>query len=280
MLILLVDFMKIFLLTGLIFAVSNLVITRLLMPKIFWLIALFVQLSFLLMLHGIEFISFVVLLLYVGAISVLFLFVVMILNPDAKRNLSSNNGAGTTGAESNNNSEPFWVSAYYRLTIGATVVFFALLVADAYVLEFTASLSGLWTEFTSFAVEHKLEAFEDMYAGSIFQFSEYLETFHNPWYTKEEWRRACQTEIAWLQLMESKYFVLSSSVPVPGVVPTSDLWVIAESFYTQDFVLFWLVGLILLISMVGAIVLTLQKSRGIKRQKGTNQSKRYHALGR
>ena len=83
----LVSFLKVFLIGGLIFAVWNLVFTRLLMPKIFWLILLFVELSFLLLLHGVEFISFVLLLLYVGAVSVLFLFVVMILNPDSKQNL-------------------------------------------------------------------------------------------------------------------------------------------------------------------------------------------------
>ena len=39
-------------------------------------------LAFWLFLNGLEFLSLVILLLYIGAISVLFLFVVMIINPD------------------------------------------------------------------------------------------------------------------------------------------------------------------------------------------------------
>lgn len=55
---------------------------RFLLEKIFSLILVFAYLSFALMLAGLELLSLVILLLYVGAIAVLFLFVVMILNPD------------------------------------------------------------------------------------------------------------------------------------------------------------------------------------------------------
>jgi NADH:ubiquinone oxidoreductase subunit 6 (subunit J) len=52
------------------------------MEKIFSLISVFVCISFFLMLHGFEFLPLVILLLYVGSIAVLFLFVVIIINPD------------------------------------------------------------------------------------------------------------------------------------------------------------------------------------------------------
>lgn len=54
----------------------------LLLEKIFSLILVFFLLSFWMLLNGLEFLPLVILLLYVGAIAVLFLFVVMILNPD------------------------------------------------------------------------------------------------------------------------------------------------------------------------------------------------------
>lgn len=55
---------------------------RLLIEKIFSLIAVFILLSFSLLVLGLEFLPLIILLVYVGAIAVLFLFVVMILNPD------------------------------------------------------------------------------------------------------------------------------------------------------------------------------------------------------
>lgn len=243
MLIFFVEFLKLVLLAGLLLSVWNLSITRLLMPKIFWLIALFVQLSFLLMLHGIEFISFVVLLLYVGAISVLFLFVVMILNPDAKRGLNSNNGSSSSAA-----NLPTWMTAYYPLTPSLIALFVSLLVAEAYSLEFYSYTQGFWAELEPFLTKYDLLVKDGANAAAV--------------------------------SLEPTVASGFGTVNVSGLAPHSDLWFIAESFYTQDFVLFWLVGLILLVSMVGSILLTLQKSRGIKRQKGTNQSKRYHRFGR
>jgi NADH:ubiquinone oxidoreductase subunit 6 (subunit J) len=55
---------------------------HLLMEKVFSLILVFCLLAFWLLLNGLEFLPLIILLLYVGAIAVLFLFVVMIVNPD------------------------------------------------------------------------------------------------------------------------------------------------------------------------------------------------------
>ena len=60
----------------------DVVTRRFLMEKVFSLILVFFLLSFVLLLNGLEFLPLVILLLYIGAIAVLFLFVVMILNPD------------------------------------------------------------------------------------------------------------------------------------------------------------------------------------------------------
>ena len=53
-----------------------------LMEKVFSLILVFFLLAFWLFLNGLEFLPLIILLLYVGAIAILFLFLVMILNPD------------------------------------------------------------------------------------------------------------------------------------------------------------------------------------------------------
>lgn len=70
------------LLFSMLYAVYGVFTCRLLMEKIFNLIAVFVSVAFWLILYGFEFLPLVILLLYVGAISVLFLFVVIIINPD------------------------------------------------------------------------------------------------------------------------------------------------------------------------------------------------------
>ena len=274
MLILLVDFLKLVLLGGLLVAIWNLSLTRLLMPKIFWLIALFVQLAFLLLLHGIEFVSFVLLLLYVGAISVLFLFVVMILNPDAK----------PLPAAAVTSSTPTWLTKYYTMTPSLVAFFLSLLVAEAFALEFFSYLQGLWAHLWPFLIETQLLSATPAVAGmpkTVPHFTVlYDYGFCHQIVGPEDYVAFLKDYVMPTVTLPVEVSAGWGSVSVSGLAPTSDLWFIAESFYTQDFVLFWLVGLILLVSMVGAILLTLQKSRGIKRQKGTTQSKRYHSYER
>ena len=62
--------------------IMDIIFLPLLIQKIFSLILVFFLLSFCLLLNGLEFLSLVILLLYIGAIAILFLFVVIILNPD------------------------------------------------------------------------------------------------------------------------------------------------------------------------------------------------------
>jgi len=79
---LLVDTITLFVYVALAILIWEVLTRRFLIEKLFNLILVFVYLAYALLLAGLEFLSFVILLLYVGAIAVLFLFVVMILNPD------------------------------------------------------------------------------------------------------------------------------------------------------------------------------------------------------
>jgi NADH:ubiquinone oxidoreductase subunit 6 (subunit J) len=372
---LLVNFFKLFLVVGLLLTVWNLIFTRLLMPKIFWLILLFVELAFLLLLHGIEFLSFVLLLLYVGAVSVLFLFVVMILNPDSKQNLEK------LAAATKNTGELTFMN--YSFSIIIIVFMFSLLCAEAYTFEFYNYLTGVWVQawpfllkdgvlhssgllspslsfatYESFisdldttvdfmrwvnysmtispACDVELEELKEAliaidleqavlpgYALNFYTSSEHLfdwdvAEFREAWYNTQDLYAAgdinavdytktyfslttlanlhafylCDTlhqpvlpapyTLEQHTLLDANIISIGAggfgSVPFASVSANSDLWAIAESFYTQEFVSLWIVGLILLSSMIGTILLTLQKSRGIKHQKITNQSKRYHAF--
>jgi len=80
--ILIIKLTLLFLYSFIAIAIWNVTIRPLLIEKVFSLILVFFLLSFWLLLNGLEFLPLVILLLYIGAISVLFLFVVIILNPD------------------------------------------------------------------------------------------------------------------------------------------------------------------------------------------------------
>lgn len=70
------------LLIGLFFAILSLLHHYYLIEKLFNLIAIFILVAFWLLLNGFEFLPLIMLIIYVGSIAVLFLFVVMIINPD------------------------------------------------------------------------------------------------------------------------------------------------------------------------------------------------------
>jgi NADH:ubiquinone oxidoreductase subunit 6 (subunit J) len=70
------------LLLGVLWTLIALLMEEFLLQKLFNLILLFVFIAFWLLFRGFEFLPFIMLIIYVGSIAVLFLFVVMIINPD------------------------------------------------------------------------------------------------------------------------------------------------------------------------------------------------------
>jgi NADH:ubiquinone oxidoreductase subunit 6 (subunit J) len=255
MLTLFIGLLKFLLSVGVLYSVWNLIVTRLLMPKIFWLIALFIQVAFLLLLHGIEFISFVLLILYVGAISVLFLFVVMILNPDAKK-------------------------AALEASKKKPVVPKILTGTPAFLVQSTLTPPSLLTLRRYDVPQLLMVILLLVVSSALVETAVYSEAFSaspaHHWVMLWPFLQNLGLVGADATLPAHTY---SATVLLNEAAPSSDLWIIAETLYTQDFLAFWLVGLILLVAMVGAILLTLQKSRGVKRQKATNQCKRYYDYG-
>ena len=63
-----------------IFAASKMITAKNPIMSVFWLVLAFVNVAFLLLLLGLEFLPILFLIVYVGAIAILFLFVVMLLN--------------------------------------------------------------------------------------------------------------------------------------------------------------------------------------------------------
>ena len=63
-----------------IFASTMVIVSRNTVYSVFFLILVFVTISFLFIMIGAEFLGMIMLIVYVGAVAVLFLFVVMMLN--------------------------------------------------------------------------------------------------------------------------------------------------------------------------------------------------------
>ena len=160
-------------------------------PSVFFLILDFITISCLFIMIGAEFLGMIMLIVYVGAVAVLFLFVVMMLNVAQQTNQ--------------------WfeaTSGYSHMPIGliiGVVIFFELII-----------VVGGW--------KHK----PDLLSAKLINFDQNITNTH----------------------------------------------LIGNILYTDYIHLFQLSGMILLVAMIGAIVLTFRKRTGIKRQSYLRQISR------
>ena len=172
------------------------IISRNTVHSVFFLILDFISISCLFIMIGAEFLGMVMLIVYVGAVAVLFLFVVMMLNV------------------SQQNIETFkTVSTYSHLPIGlivSLIIFFELII-----------VIGGWK--------------------------------YKP------------------------YIALNKSIIIDQNLTNTHS--IGNVLYTEYIHLFQLSGMILLVAMVGAIVLTFKKRSGIKRQSYIEQISREKSSG-
>ena len=70
-----------------------------------------------------------------------------------------------------------------------------------------------------------------------------------------------------------------AAAPIPDPVHTSNAAALGEVLYTQYFLYFQLAGIVLLVAMIGAIVLTLRHREGVRRQNIGKQVARTVAAG-
>ena len=167
-----------------IFSAIMVTVSRNTVHSVFFLILDFISISCLFIMIGAEFIGMIMLIVYVGAVAVLFLFVVMMLNVSQQKN-------EWLSGEKNSNHIPI------GLLISALIFFELIIVAGG-------------------------------------------------WKYKPE--------------------LLGSFNSVGIDLSTTNTHQIGNVLYTDYIHLFQLSGMILLVAMVGAIVLTFRKRKGIKRQ--------------
>ena len=167
-----------------IFSAIMVTVSRNTVHSVFFLILDFISISCLFIMIGAEFIGMIMLIVYVGAVAVLFLFVVMMLNVSQQKN-------EWLSGEKNSNHIPI------GLLISAIIFFELIIVAGGW--KYKPELLG---SFNSLGIN----------------------------------------------------------------LSTSNTHQIGNVLYTDYIYLFQLSGMILLVAMVGAIVLTFRKREGIKRQ--------------
>ncbi len=167
-----------------IFSAIMVIVSRNTVHSVFFLILDFITISCLFIMIGAEFIGMMMLIVYVGAVAVLFLFVVMMLNVSQQKN-------EWLSGKKNSNHIPVGL-------LISVVIFFELII-----------VAGGW--------KYKPELLKNF-----------------------------------------------SSIDID--LSTTNTHAIGEVLYTDYIHLFQLSGMILLVAMIGAIVLTFRKRDGIKRQ--------------
>ncbi len=175
-----------------VFSAIMVTVSRNTVHSVFFLILDFITISCLFIMIGAEFIGMIMLIVYVGAVAVLFLFVVMMLNVSQQKN---------TWLSGEKNSK--------HIPIGlliSTIIFFELII-----------VAGGW--------KYKTELLKNF-----------------------------------------------SSIGVD--LTTTNTHEIGKVLYTEFIHLFQLSGMILLVAMIGAIVLTFRQREGIKRQSYIKQISR------
>ncbi len=175
-----------------IFSAIMVTVSRNTVHSVFFLILDFISISCLFIMIGAEFIGMIMLIVYVGAVAVLFLFVVMMLNVSQQKN-------EWLSGEKNSNHIPIGL-------LISSVIFFELII-----------VAGGW--------KYKPEL---------------IKSFNN----------------------------------IGIDLNTTNTHAIGNVLYTDYIHLFQISGMILLVAMIGAIVLTFRNREGIKRQSYFNQISR------
>jgi NADH:ubiquinone oxidoreductase subunit 6 (subunit J) len=230
--------------------------------SVLFLILVFCNASGLLILLGLDFFAMVFLVVYVGAIAVLFLFVVMMLNIKL--------------VEINEN-----ILRYLPIggLIGLIFLFEIFLIIDSDlipILEFPKKFStdfflssGLFNAFlTSLFLIRLLINFQEnvFQIVSIFSaFKQDLDEFLVE--SSLSFEKVIQTQ---QQIMDPFFFTQWSNL----VNASSNIESIGALIYTYYFYFFLVASLILLVSMIGAIVLTMHRGVAVKRQEIFEQNSR------
>lgn len=224
-----------------------LVLSRhLLINKIWSLIGVFVVLAGILLLKNLEFLALIILLVYVGAIAVLFLFVVMIVNPDflvvllEQKNLSES-ATVKKDEEKTNNSEIVETDSEVTTSSYVNTFFLGFFLSFFLAVHLEAKSSF---KILIISPQKYYSIFSDLGNNFTESFFYYSWNFFNTSYH-------------------------------PNVYENKELINIGTFLYLKYGIALLIIGVMLLVSMMAAITLTLRTTGLLKRQEVGNQMERY-----
>ncbi len=266
----------------------DVVTRRFLMEKVFSLILVFFLLSFVLLLNGLEFLPLVILLLYIGAIAVLFLFVVMILNPDFLDLLNQKQQLVTQLHQRN---------AVLRNLLIDLVVQQPLVLNNKNTINYTEVTKELQlklgevTEPKSSSNAYNSSFFLGLLLGSfmggVFSWYQYCNCkfmVSNAWVHKllqvlpiMLFEDETAAQLGSLQRDANNIFaeIKMQAYYYPSWVEKNEMVNIGLLLYTKYGVALVIIGVMLLVAMMGAIILTLRQTTLLKKQSISLQSVRY-----
>lgn len=241
------EMLELYLFVGIIVSIFGLINDHYLIEKLFNLIAIFILVSFWLLLQGFEFLPLIVLIIYVGSIAVLFLFVVIIINPDY----------------SDMRNEFFNLKyLWYRqdLTDLNSKLKVYLLNNKPSTIVTSNFLSTLQNQVTyNLNTQTQFQYFLTLFMSSflffIFYFLGFISTFYF-FFSVSPDTLCCISGLSTLDNLFTTYI---------------DVYYIATLLYTRFLFEFLLMGFILFVAMVGVIMFGAKKSLFIKRQNISEQ---------
>ncbi len=234
--------------------------------SVLFLIFSFFNAAALFILLGAEFLAMLLVIVYVGAVAVLFLFVVMMLDvkPEEKRRIPFRSRLQASLISFFELGKIFTVFAIFSLS-----GIFLLYAAQQ---TWPALLQSLWTQYTllgvilflSYAFSRKIYSKSLLAAAVDFLSTLPLAAFLGMVLLIEMVFLA----FGWHHLAFSETYV-QAPIPPEDLIPNTQA--LGKILYTEYVYLFQGAGLILLIAMIGAIVLTHRKREGVKRQNISDQ---------
>lgn len=229
--------------------------------SVLFLIFAFFNAAALFILLGAEFLAMLLLIVYVGAVAVLFLFVVMMLDvrPEERREVPFKTKMRTSLIAFFELGKIFTVFAIFSLA--------GIFLLYAVQQTWPTLLQDLWKQYTllaailllSYAFSRKI--YSKSLLGAVFDFTKTLPL--SAFLGIVLMIEMIFLAFGWRHMAFSETFV-QAPIPPEDLVPNTQA--LGKLIYTEYVYLFQGAGVILLVAMIGAILLTHRRREGVKRQ--------------
>lgn len=197
--------------------------------SVLFLIGLFLSISTYLMVLGLNFIGLSYLLVYVGAVSILFLFILMLINVRISELLSNTS-----------NSIPLAIIIIISFNYPVYQILpYGIAAFNSYTVNLNSTLNQIWLNSNGYTVNLN-------------------NTLNGIWYNNSDYSNRLLNLIG-IELDKNEIFFATSKIWDGNLSETSHISSIGNIMYTSYSIWLILTSIILLLAMVGAIVITIKQ---------------------